>query len=447
MDSNLKEPVILVLSDAHLGALKSEYELLYEFLRGINENKYKNDVKAILILGDFFDICMENYLDLKSNFSYIFNELTRLNEANIPVLYSLGNHEISVTGNIEKNFKTHKDDFITEFESPLLLNQGNIGQYIEVRKDGASLNINLYNSLKSFDEKDKNIQTIPVDLPLEEEGEFKCLLTHGHQFESKVALFFAGGLFWGKLIKSKDSRIKKFVDTLWNSVLSGYRSVLGLTRRDVNFLVKQVKVKLKKKRFIRKCIYKILKWERRKTKNKNRKYFKKISKFIEKQGRDQKLTHLVFGHTHKMEKKKISVKDKKFVIINSGNWQKIIKPTYLEINLKRFEIDMKRMKLTKDLRLLRLFNKIFDSLGSKFRNELSKKYPNEQEKLMDYSQMEIFKAAKERELITQENLENLKKYNQYRQDYINRPKDKIRIEEVNIKDLRDIYINIQQQQV
>ena len=259
MDSNLKEPVILVLSDVHLGALKSEFQLLYDFLRGINEKKYKNDVKAIIIIGDFFDICMEDYLKLKNNFSYILDELSKLKKNNIPVVFSLGNHEIPVTGNIETKFKTHKDDFITEFESPRLLNQENIGQYIEIRKDGASLNINLYNSLKFFDENDVNIQTIPVNLPLEKEGDFKCLLTHGHQFEPKIALFFVGR-FWRRLIKSRNPLIKKFADILWNSVLSRYKSVLGLTKDDVTFIVNQVKIKLKKKRFIRKCIYKILKW-------------------------------------------------------------------------------------------------------------------------------------------------------------------------------------------
>jgi len=446
MDSNLKEPVIIVLSDAHLGALKSEFQLLYEFLRGINERKYQNDVKAILILGDFFDICMENCSDLRNNFSYILDELSKLNDSNIPVVFSLGNHEISVTGNIETNFETHRDDFITEFERPFLLNQGNIGQYIEVRKDGTSLNINLYNSLKLFDENNANIYSIPIDVSVEEKGDFKCLLTHGHQFERKIALFFAGGLFWGRLIKSRDSRIKKFVDTLWNSVLGGYRSVLGLTKEDVSFLVNKVKIQLKKKRFVRKCIYKILKWERRKTKNKNRKYFKRISKLIKKKGRDQKLTHIVFGHTHKVEEKKICVNNKVIALTNSGTWQKICKPSYLEINLKRFEIDMKRMKLTNDLRLLRFFNKIFESLGLKFRKELIEQYPDEQEKLLDYSQMEIFKTAKERALISQDNFDNLEKYNQYQQDYLVHPTDKIGPVEVQnkIKDLRKIYMTSQQ---
>lgn len=446
MNMNLKEPVILVLSDAHLGALKSEFQLLYEFLRGINEEKYQKDVKAILILGDFFDICMENCSDVRSNFSYILDELIKLKNSNIPVIFSLGNHEISVTGDIETNFNKHKNDFINDFNEPSLLSEGNIGQYIEVRKDGTSLSINLYDSLKLFDQNALNIQPIPIDVSVEEKGDFKCLLTHGHQFEPKIALFFAGGLFWGRLIKSRDSRIKKFVDTLWNSVLSGYRSVLGLTKEDVSFLVNKVKIQLKEKRFVRKCIYKILKWERRKTKSKNRKYFKRISKLIKKKGRDQKLTHIVFGHTHKVEEKKICVNNKVIAITNSGTWQKICKPSYLEINLKRFEIDMKRMKLTNDLRLLRFFNKISESLGLKFRKELIEQYPEEQEKLLIYSQMEIFKTAKEKNLISQDNFDNLEKYNQYQQDYLIHPKYKIDLEEVQdkIKDLRDIYITVNQ---
>jgi len=122
MESELKNPVIIVLSDVHLGALKSEFQLLYEFLRDINEQKYENQVKALIILGDFFDICMDNCINLKRNFAFILNELSKLNEANIPVVFSLGNHEISVTGDIETNFEDHKIDFIKEFNSPFLLN-------------------------------------------------------------------------------------------------------------------------------------------------------------------------------------------------------------------------------------------------------------------------------------------------------------------------------------
>jgi len=448
MDSNLKEPVILALSDAHLGALKSESQLLFDFLRGINDKKYENDVKAIIILGDFFDVCMEDYLNLKNNFSYILDELSKLNESNIPVVFSLGNHEIPVTGDIETNFKYHKCDFICEFNSPFLLNVENIGQYIEVRKNGVNLNINLYNSINLFDINDLKIHSIPINLKLKEDGDFRCLLTHGHQFESKIALLFAGGLFWSRLIKSKDSRIKKFVDILWNSVLSGKRSTLGLTKKDVNFIVNQIKIQHKKK-FIIKCLYKLLKWERRKTKNKNRKYFKRITNFIKQKGRDQKLTHIIFGHSHKMETKIVNVKKRNFCIANSGSWQKTWKPTYLEINLKRFKIDKKRMKLSNTLRVLSLLSKTFEFLVLKFRYELLKQFPEEEEKLLAFSQMEIFETAEEKNLISKDSFDNLEKYNQYRQDYFIHPKDKIDIEEVqnNIKDLRDIYIKVQKQQV
>ncbi len=123
-------------------------------------------------------------------YTKVFNDkkrkLSKLNQAKIPVVFSLGNHEISVTGDIETNFETHKDDFINDFNCPILLNKGNIGQYIEIRKVGTNLSINLYKSLSLYDDNSGNYQSIPIDVTIEEKGDFKCLLTHGHQFEHKI---------------------------------------------------------------------------------------------------------------------------------------------------------------------------------------------------------------------------------------------------------------------
>jgi len=226
-------------------------------------------------------------------------------------------------------------------------------------------------------------------------------------------------------------------------VLSGHRSVVGLTKKDITSLIKQIKIRFNKK-FIRKCIKNILKWEKLKNKNKNRKYFKRIIKYIKQKESFQKLTHLIFGHTHKMETKPIKAKNQEIILANSGSWQKTCKPTYLEINLDTFEINPKRMKLSDKLRLLRLFNKIFEALGLEFRNKLMKQYPREQEKIVDYSEMELFKAVKEKNLISQDNLENLEKYFQYRQEYFTQPKKEVSLDIVkqNIEDLRDIYINV-----
>ena len=50
---------ILVISDIHLGSLDSEKDQLIQFLRNIINGGFGKDLKVLLILGDFIDLCTD----------------------------------------------------------------------------------------------------------------------------------------------------------------------------------------------------------------------------------------------------------------------------------------------------------------------------------------------------------------------------------------------------
>ena len=50
---------ILVISDIHLGSLDSEKDQLIQFLRNIINGGFGKDMKVLLILVDFIDLCTD----------------------------------------------------------------------------------------------------------------------------------------------------------------------------------------------------------------------------------------------------------------------------------------------------------------------------------------------------------------------------------------------------
>jgi UDP-2,3-diacylglucosamine pyrophosphatase LpxH len=73
-------PKILIVSDVHLGALKSNLEQFSLFLNKIMNGEFGDDIKALLILGDFIDLCTsvkKSFLADKKLVS-IFNQLLEI---------------------------------------------------------------------------------------------------------------------------------------------------------------------------------------------------------------------------------------------------------------------------------------------------------------------------------------------------------------------------------
>ena len=106
------KPKILVVSDIHLGSLDSEEDLFIQFLRKINNGEFGNELKVLIILGDFIDLCTDTPKTLLER-EQIQEILTLLLEIkrNIYVIFVLGNHEIPVTGDHDEKFKRRREKY------------------------------------------------------------------------------------------------------------------------------------------------------------------------------------------------------------------------------------------------------------------------------------------------------------------------------------------------
>ena len=437
------DPVIVVLSDVHLGASKSQSLILYDFLMDIYKKRYRKNVKAIIIIGDFFDICMDNYSNIENDYKYIFDIFRSIKES-IPIIFCLGNHEIQVSGNLDKNYKKHRDEFVRKFENPPF-SEDDIGQYIYVRKNGKEMEIQLYDKLKAFDKRLPPINKFPIQVNLEQKGSFKCLLTHGHQLERKIVLFFVGGFIWGSLIELEDRDYKKSIDFLWNQLLSSHESVANLSKRDIKKLLKdETHTKKERKKFL-KDLKDVREWEIRKDKNKNEKYFKKIRKFLKKKNRYKDLTHYVFGHSHKAEFDDKPIKKKPFILYNSGTWQKIKKPTFLEIDLKTLKISEGELVDSDQKNNIKRFDRKLEKLNRHIRRIVRTHHDNPKQ-IMGYSQDKLIEEAQKLDpnllKIDPKKFEEMKKYNKIKQEFLEQPENKSWFIEENIDELKELIENI-----
>ncbi|MBA7519151.1 hypothetical protein ES705_11226 [subsurface metagenome] len=103
------KPKILVVSDIHLGSLDSEKDLFIQFLRKIVNGEFETELRALIILGDFIDLCTDipKTLLKREQIQEIFTLLLELKK-NINLIFVLGNHEIPVTGDYDEKFKRRK---------------------------------------------------------------------------------------------------------------------------------------------------------------------------------------------------------------------------------------------------------------------------------------------------------------------------------------------------
>ena len=115
-----KNTAVLIVSDIHLGASGAKHDDFINFLEKINSKKISgnlNHLKAIIITGDCFDLCMDSYRDLCNediNLT-IYDNLINLQNQNINVIITLGNHDIVITGNCDKKFESRKKKLIQAF--------------------------------------------------------------------------------------------------------------------------------------------------------------------------------------------------------------------------------------------------------------------------------------------------------------------------------------------
>lgn len=249
--------------------------------------------------------------------------------------------------------------------------------------------------------------------------DFQCFITHGHQFEPLLVRNIAGWFGWSPFIRTRSDVLKSGMDIFWNYFLHGRRNISGLTYDDIDTLLEElddynIPQDLLKK--LRKYLRKNLDWEKKRKKLKNKRYYNEISRYFKRRKfhwNNDKITHIIFGHSHKPEKIFQGRINKCIHLINSGGWQKILKPSFVEINLeekKKININLKRYKLSKELKLLKFILSCFNYLFGELIMILLKNNPEEYEKILSLSVDKIINEALDNNIISNNQFNILGKY-------------------------------------
>jgi len=343
-------PKILVVSDIHLGSLDSEKDLFIQFLRKIVNGEFETELRALIILGDFIDLCTDlpKTLLKREQIQEIFTLLLEI-KRNINLIFVLGNHEIPVTGDYDEKFKRRKEKYLTRFKSSNfseLFDDEIYSQYILLKKVNNEDLLLLYDTREQIEENPVN--KIKIE-GLELEESYRCFMTHGYQFDGDVYRFFVGQI-WKSLISRNKFEVKETYDYFWNEVIKNGRKVKPVTfRMMIEELanLKNVSIESQYSLFselnnlefnLIKANMRILKkWERA---SKPDYYFGEIKKFLEDDEYDlSKINHLIYGHSHHKEVYSGTVNGHPIEIVNDGSWQHV-QPSYVEI-LNRGKINLK----------------------------------------------------------------------------------------------------------
>ena len=232
----MRNPLVLIVSDIHLGAFKSKYKMFHIFLKKIEDGDYGNNLKALIILGDFFDLIMKSPSSFSENEEYqeIFKILNTLQRNhNLHIIFTPGNHEIPIWGNEDLRFNRRKRRLIKKFKKPFqrnnigvdILNEYNFCQYIILDNENNNFRISLFNSkttMKKFIDKKKLSRRAwfyekDYDIIWNDEKKFGCMLCHGHQFDPIKGL---ASIFWSFGIHSPEF-LKKIGNFIWNGLIKG----------------------------------------------------------------------------------------------------------------------------------------------------------------------------------------------------------------------------------
>lgn len=346
-------PKILVVSDVHLGALDCEKDLFIQFLRKIINRKFGNELRALLILGDFIDLCTDIPKTLleREQIQEIFTLLLEI-KRNINLIFVLGNHEIPVTGDYDEKFKRRTEKYLRRFRSSNfseLFDNEIYCQYLLLKRSNNEDMLFLYDKREEIEENP--VKRIKID-GLELEEDYRCFMTHGYQFDGDVYRFFVGQI-WKSLISRNKFEVKETYDYFWNEVIKKGRKVKLVTfRMMIEELanLKNVSIESQYSLFselnnlefnLIKANMRILKkWEHA---SKPDYYFDEIKRFLEDDEYDlSKINHLIYGHSHHKEIYNGSVNGHSIKIVNDGSWQHI-EPSYAEI-LKKGIISLKSFK-------------------------------------------------------------------------------------------------------
>ena len=334
-------PKILTISDIHLGSLDSEKDQLIQFLKRILKGDFGNELRTLLVLGDFIDLCTDlpRILLKREKIQEILTLLLEI-KRKVKLIFVLGNHEIPVTGDYDEKFERRKEKYLRRFKnsdfSELFANEIYC-QYLLLKKVNNEDMLLLFNTRDQIE--DNPVHKIRID-GLELEEDYRCFMTHGYQFDGDVYRFFVGQI-WKSLISNHKFEIKETYDYFWNEVIKNSRKIKPIT---YNMMIeeladlKNVSLESQKTLFselstlefnlIKVNMRVMKKWEHA---SKPDYYFGEIKRFLEDEEHDlSQINHLVYGHSHHKEVYNGTVNGHPIQIINDGSWQHT-KPSYAEI--------------------------------------------------------------------------------------------------------------------
>lgn len=375
-----KNAMVLLVSDIHMGALRTNITLFNDFLTYIISGlkvEYLKNLKALIILGDCFDIIMDNYEDF---YEYkLYNDI--LNKFNIlhkmkdfKLIFALGNHEVSVKDDYDKNFLIEKSSFLDEFnevnkqfgDKYSFLTKNNFFQYV-ILKNNISLKpeLFLYDTKQQIAENNGTRIQLNVNAPAKKNN--NILLAHGFQFDPNLDFF---SKVWDFSLKVKSKIVKEIADGIWN----GFFKVIyneGRRLRDYSEKSKDIlnrkgkklldktrksyfeKYKLEIEEFektqLDELIEKMYRADKHRDDIKDNSFNKKVeTEFLPELkglGYIGHFNYIIYGHTHRrwprtFFKRRIKptyqqpelFKIKNTFLFNTGAWQHVDYPSFIQID-------------------------------------------------------------------------------------------------------------------
>ncbi|MFX1572991.1 MAG: metallophosphoesterase [Promethearchaeota archaeon] len=346
-------PKILIASDIHLGSLDCERDLFIQFLRSIINGEFGNDLQALIILGDFIDLCTDTPIALlkREKVQDIFTLLLKIKN-NMNLIFVLGNHEIPVIGDYDEKFERRKRKFLNKFKHSNfneLFNGELYYQYILLTKWNNEDMLLMYNSREQIESKPLKVVKVE-DLDLNQD--FKCLMTHGYQFDSSIYRFFVGQI-WKSLISNNKFEVKETYDYFWNEVIKNGRKIKPIRFEEMKEDLAKLKnmsldsidtlfseLSIIEFNLIKANMRILKKWERA---SKPDYYINEITQFLMDEEYDfSKVNHVIYGHSHLKGISNITIHNRQIEIINDGAWQHM-QPSYVEI-LSKGKINLKSLE-------------------------------------------------------------------------------------------------------
>ena len=363
--------MVLLASDVHIGALRTNISLFNDFLTKIIgglEDNYLNNLKALIILGDCFDIIMDDYEDFYKHTLYN-DTLKKLNtlhkRKDFELIFTLGNHEVSVKDDYDKTFSDEKTSFLEEFNKVnkkfnkdySFLTKQNFSQYV-ILKNGSSLEpeLFLYDTKQQIAENRGKPILLDIEIPATQN--YNILLTHGFQFDPNLRFFSE---VWDIALNVGSKRVKDIADAIWNGFFK--RIYTESKRLKHYFKIWRNKLKRKGKEILDETtkyyektyrleindlektqldelIEMMYKSDKHREDLKENSFRKQVqNKFLPKLsnlGYTEDFNYIIYGHTHRRWPRKPQqtnlYKIKDTYLFNTGAWQHVDYPSFIQVD-------------------------------------------------------------------------------------------------------------------